>query len=156
MSPYIYSQPVGTAGANDYWEFTGAQIDIGSVALPFRTYAGTLQGELAACQRYCFAKNLDNQAVARFSYGPAFSSTQISFPIYPPVPMRGIPASITYNNLSIGDGVNANLSISALTFDAPTGDLVNTYATTSGATQYRPYNLQGATTAARVIVSAEL
>lgn len=44
--------PVGTASTNDYFEVTGVQIDIGSVALPFRTNGATIQGELAACQRY--------------------------------------------------------------------------------------------------------
>jgi hypothetical protein len=36
--------PTGTAGTNDYYDITGVQIDIGSVDLPYRTYAGTIQG----------------------------------------------------------------------------------------------------------------
>jgi hypothetical protein len=92
---YFNYTPVGTAGAADFFEVTGVQIDVGSVALPFRTYAATIQGELAACQRYYFQTNLlsDN------TYSPAIAATVGVLGAYfvHPVPMRVAPTITTYD-----------------------------------------------------------
>jgi hypothetical protein len=106
MGLYFNYSPVGTAGANDYFETTGVQIDIGSVALPFRTYAATIQGELAACQRYYFRVVSGNLYTPITSGGFSQSST-VSLQFTPfPVEMRVAPTALEQSGTASQYGIN--------------------------------------------------
>jgi hypothetical protein len=114
----IYAEftPVGTAGAADYYEITGVQLDIGSVALPFRTYAATIQGELAACQRYLPAVAATN---GELYTGLAYQSTQAIIQCILPVTPRVSPTGITVNavgNFRLRNNVASKLTVTGMNF----------------------------------------
>ena len=88
--------PSGTAGTNDYFEITGVQLEIGSVATPFSRAGGTLSGELAACQRYY--QRWSNTGSVGICEGIGQNSTAGQCEIRHIVQMRVAPTAIEYTS----------------------------------------------------------
>jgi hypothetical protein len=128
MSLYFGFTPVGTAGAADYYEVTGVQIDIGSVALPFRTYAATIQGELAACQRYLPAISSENSCIFGYTIDTNNNLIAANLPVTPRVAPTGISIP-ALSNFSGRNGSNSNYTPTNLVFAA--GSLYNVQMTSA-------------------------
>jgi hypothetical protein len=94
LATYFIFAPTGTAGTNDYFELTGVQVDVGtytaSTAPTFRRAGGTIQGELAACQRYFYKIGGDSNFNS-YGLGSQQSGSVVSVTIPFPVTMRGNP-----------------------------------------------------------------
>ena len=95
LSARLIFTPTGTAGVNDYYEVTGVQLEVGSVATPFSRAGGTLSGELTACQRYYYRWVSGAGAYGQAAYVTSGGSTSAWGFLPAPVTMRTAPTSTT-------------------------------------------------------------
>jgi len=84
-----------TSISTDAWtlDVWGVQLEAGSTASAFQTATGTIQGELAACQRYYYRQTIA-ATPARFAIGMVNSATVANFTTYLPVQMRTAPTAL--------------------------------------------------------------
>ena len=155
-----YNSRTGSLGIqSNTFDIWGVQVEAGSTATPFQTATETIQGELAACQRYYFryttTANYGNLAPVA---GIASSTTVAKFSFAPPVPMRVNASSLDFSTLILYDTSSTPAITAAAISSESTKDLIGiNFTVASGLTQFRPYQvLSSNSTAAYLGASAEL
>jgi hypothetical protein len=129
--------PVGTAGAADFFEVTGVQLELGSVATSFSRAQGTIQGELAACQRYYFRQSANvSQTSTGIGIGYAASATNAQIIIKAPQTMRIPPTAVEFSNVAFQNYGGASYALSGIAMNGVISNetFIQVEGTMSGAT----------------------
>ena len=155
LIPILYCNSGAASKSIDIW---GVQFEAGSVATAFQTATGTIQGELAACQRY-YWRSSSTQLYSRHGTGGFAGTTTAYVPVAFPVPMRTAPSSLDYASLALYD-YNTDIAVTSATMfsnaQSANYSLVQ-LSVASGGAQYRPVQLENNVNAGGYIgFSAEL
>jgi hypothetical protein len=146
----------GTASGSVY-DFSQVMLQVGSVVTAYQRQNVTLQGELAACQRY-YVKIGGSAAYETIGLGSGWSTTRVGVQIKLPTTMRIAPSSVDYAlPLELSDSVTGYAVTTASMTNAGKDVAVFRADVASGLTQFRPYSLTtNNSTSAYVAFSAEL
>ena len=142
-----FNSRTGSLGIqSNTFDFWGVQVEAGSKVTPFQTATGTIQGELAACQRY-YVRYTGGTGGTLSVLGTGTSTTNTAVTIPFGTIMRVIPTGIDFGNLGSSDLVNATINATSVTLNGNTTKEVAVVVLghASGITQYRPYALIGQT-----------
>jgi len=113
----------------DIW---GVQLEAGSIATPFTTATGTIQGELAACQRYYirYTGGATNAIIGGFG---GWITTTIFRPVLQlPVQMRIAPSAVDYSSVAVREYQSASaVAVNAVGIDQTSPQQVSLNLTTT-------------------------
>jgi hypothetical protein len=161
-----------TIGANSYgqWNFRptaataqtidiwGVQIEANSVASAFQTATGSVQGELAACQRYFWRQNAGTD-FTQYGMGMATTTSVYRGQITLPVTMRIIPTSLSFVTLEISD-YTTGFASGTFTLDTALSSnsiaAINYTHPSAALTQFRMMFMKTTTSGGFISLSAEL
>jgi len=132
---------LGSHVSGDGFLLVGTQAEQGSVATTFKKSGGTLQGELAACQRY-YTRASANGGSYRYltQLGSAISTTQVATGINLPVSLRDVPSAVDFTTLAVTADNGSVAAVSAVSLSGASSAAVPYLIFTStGLTQFRPY-----------------
>jgi hypothetical protein len=135
------------AGAsNAFFELAGVQLEAGQTATTFRRNANSIQGELAACQRY-FVRYTYTDTRPRIASGQQPGTTSSWFVLHLPVTMRRqlVAADVSWSALASTDNAAFDQALTSLTITTGQGATDKTVNLAGGHTavgsQYRPVML---------------
>ena len=103
---FFFSVPTGTAGADDYFDITGVQLEQNYQPTPFEQRP--IGVELALCQRY-YCRIVATSAYGTLADGAAGDTINAYFYTIAPVTMRVRPTSVESSNIILGDIVGVFL-----------------------------------------------
>jgi hypothetical protein len=140
--------------SGDYFQISQLQLEIGSTATPFSRSAGTIQGELAACQRYfnLIASGVQQTAGPCYGYSSARTDGTFTYPAMRTSPTLTITTGTGYYvNGGAGGG-----SFSTFTALYTTTQNTNWYSGTTSTTIGYGGFLYTNNASASIALSAEL
>ena len=149
--------PTGTAGANDYWDVTGVQLEIAPQATPFSRAGGNYWGEYQLCLPYY--EQYNNEFVGRIEQidvanRPEFIVTYYNKRVNPTITVVSA-SNIQWNSLTSASGANTtSFGGTYLGTQSHNADLF--FNTASGITAYGLYAPITTAGSYAICISAEI